>query len=265
MVNICLKSLEGELSTHKQRNNNYMQKLNILGTNIYVGKFDETVAMIGDNVSNLKHKYICVSNVHTTVLGYEDQTYQSIQNNAFLCLPDGKPLCSFQKRKGFKYAERISGTDFMISIIQNYHDAKHYFFGDTPDTLEKMKNNLEKRFGDIKVVGMCPHPFRELSDAEMAVLIESINSSQADFLWVGCGAPRQEIFMNRTCGSIIPLQIGVGAAFSYLSGKSKRAPVFFQKIGLEWLFRLFSNPKKMFKRYFKYNLKWIYLTRIKRR
>lgn len=238
-----------------------METCNILGVNVNAINMGDTISFIESNLKEIKGNYICVSNVHTTVMAYEDVNYKNIQNGGVMALPDGKPLSVVSKLKGYKKCERVTGPDLMECIfeISEKKGYKHFFYGSTEETLKKLKKELNLKFKDLNIVGMYSPPFRELSEKEEIMIISEINKNQPDFVWVGLGAPKQEIWMNKNKNKINGLMIGVGAGFDYHAKNIKRAPNFMQNAGLEWLYRLLQDPKRLFKRYLVTNTKFIYL------
>ena len=127
--------------------------------------------------------------------------------------------------------------------------------------IKKLKEKIEERYPGARIAGMISPPFRELTPEEDAAYIKQINDAAPDFLWVGLGAPKQEIWMAAHRGRINALMLGVGAAFDFESGNVKRAPKWMQNMKLEWLFRMFQDPKRLVKRYFVTNIKYLWLTR----
>lgn len=243
-------------------NNKYnLKTCNILGVNINVTNMSEVVVNITKNLEDIRGNYICVSNVHTTVTSYEDEDYKIIQNSGFMALPDGNPLSLISKKKGFKEAERVTGPDLMEEIfkISANGEYSHYFYGSTQSTLDMLRENLIKKYPNLNIVGMYSPPFRELSYEEDKNIIEKINKSKADFLWVGLGAPKQEVWMYNHRNKINSVMLGVGAGFDYHANSIKRAPKWMQENSLEWLFRLIQDPKRLFTRYLKSNTKFILL------
>lgn len=238
-----------------------MKKCNILGVDINVTNMQETINVIDQNLHNIKGNYICVSNVHTTVMAYDNEEYRGIQNGGFMALPDGKPLSIISKRRGFKEAERVTGPDLMGEMFKLSEKVgyTHYFYGSTQEVLDELKVKLNKKYPHLKIVGMYSPPFKELTVDEDNYVIKIINESNADFVWVGLGAPKQEIWMYEHRDKVNSLMIGVGAGFEYYAEKIKRAPVIMQKLSLEWLYRLLQDPKRLFKRYLATNLKFIFL------
>ena len=238
-----------------------MKVCNILGVNINVTSMKETVLYIKENLETLKGNYICISNVHTTVMSYEDENYRKIQNSGAMALPDGAPLSIVSKIRGFKDAERVTGPDlreeiFNISELKGY---RHYFYGSTEETLLELREKLLNKYPKINIVDMYSPPFRQLTKQEDDELIKKINNLSPDFIWVGLGAPKQELWMYNHKKKVNGFMIGVGAGFDYHAEKIKRAPKIMQKLSLEWLYRLIQDPKRLWKRYFKTNFKFIRL------
>jgi N-acetylglucosaminyldiphosphoundecaprenol N-acetyl-beta-D-mannosaminyltransferase len=237
-----------------------MEICNILGVNINVTNMIEMLNYISSNLNSLKGKYICVSNVHTTVIACENQSYKNIQNKALINLPDGRPLSVLSKLRGFKEAKRVTGPDLMEEVfkISELRGYTHFFYGSTNEILHDLKVKLIQRYPQIEIKGIYSPPFRELSKYEDQEIVQQINLANPDFLWVGLGAPKQEIWMYNHRNIVSALMIGVGAGFDYHSGKLKRAPEWMQWLSLEWFYRLLQQPKKLIKRYLFTNLKFIY-------
>lgn len=232
---------------------------NIMGVNIAAINMKWLLDYLEKNLSNLKGDYICVSNVHTTVTSYEEPSYCAIQNGGIMAIPDGGPLSSLGRKRGFVTMERTTGPSLMGELfkISAKRGYRHYFYGSTDETLEKLKNRLQEYYPEIQIAGMYSPPFRALSIEEDNEVIEKINETNPDFVWIGLGAPKQEKWMFNHQGSINGLMIGVGAGFDYYAGNIKRAPQWMQRCNLEWLYRLMQDPKRLFKRYFQLNIKFI--------
>ena len=237
-----------------------MESCNILGVNINVTNMNETVSYICNNLEELKGNYICVSNVHTTVMAYENEVYRNIQNFGAMALPDGGPLSVISRKRGFKEAERVTGPDLMGEIFKISEEKlyKHYFYGSTQETLDELKIKLNRNYPKLNIAGMFSPPFRKLTNEEDNEVIKMINDAKADFIWVGLGAPKQEIWMYDHKDKSNGLMLGVGAGFDYHADKLERAPKWMQKSNLEWFYRLCQEPKRLFKRYFNTNFKFIY-------
>lgn len=244
-----------------------LQHCEILKTNINVTNMSDTIKYIGEHLDDLRGKYICVSNVHTTVMSYENEEYRKIQNSAAMALPDGAPLSSYSRRKGYKQAQRVTGPDLMLELfaISKEKGYRHYFYGATEETLQSMREVLERDYPGIEIAGMYAPPFRALTPQEDAEIVAKINESRPDFIWIGLGAPKQEEWMYQHMGQLQGVLIGVGAGFDYLAGYIKRAPRWMQRMSLEWLYRLLQDPKRLWRRYFTSNVKFICLTRMDRK
>lgn len=241
-----------------------LQHCEILKTNINVTNMSETIKYIGGHLDDLRGKYICVSNVHTTVMSYENEEYRKIQNSAAMALPDGAPLSSYSRRRGYKQAQRVTGPDLMLELfaVSREKGYRHYFYGATEETLQSMRKVIERDYPGMEIAGMYAPPFRTLTPQEDAGIIEKINNSRPDFIWIGLGAPKQEEWMYQHMGQLQGVLIGVGAGFDYLAGYIKRAPHWMQKMSLEWLYRLLQDPRRLWRRYFTSNVKFICLTRM---
>ncbi len=239
----------------------------ILKTRINVTNMKDTLAFIMANKDRLRGSYICVSNVHTTVMAYEDENYRRIQNSAAMALPDGAPLSIYSRKHGFADAQRVTGPDLMLEMLgsEDTKGLRHFFYGSTEQTLKAMWSKIESVYPDAVIAGMYSPPFGVLTDSEDAQIVDIINSSDPDIIWVGLGAPKQEEFMYCHRGRLNAVMIGVGAGFDYLAGNIKRAPEIVQKMSLEWLYRFLQDPKRLWRRYVTTNIKFIrYIYREKR-
>lgn len=232
----------------------------ILKTNINVTDMDKTIAYITDNLEELRGDYICVSNVHTTVMAFRDESYRKVQNSGAMALPDGQPLSIVSRRRGYSEAQRVPGPDLMPAILHLSEEKgyRHYFYGSTPETLEKLRKVLLDRFPKLQIVGMYAPPFRPLTEEEDQEAVQQINGSGADFVWVALGAPKQEKWMYEHRGRVNGLMIGVGAAFDFIAGTVRRAPMWMQKLCLEWVYRICQDPKRMFPRYVSTNFAFLW-------
>ena len=238
-----------------------MEVCPILGVNVAVTDMDKTVAFVEENVAKLSGEYVCVSNGHTTVTAYEDKDYLAVQNGGVFVMPDGEPLSIVSRKRGLKDAERVTGPDFMERMFvrgKEGNGLKHLFYGGSQDTLDKLKEVLEKKYPALHIAGMYSPPFRALTEEEDEGVVEMINAAEADIVWIGLGAPKQENWMQAHRGRIKGLMFGVGAGFDYHAGKLKRAPKWMQKMSLEWLVRLLQDPRRLWKRYLVTNVKFIW-------
>lgn len=232
----------------------------ILGTNINVTNMDDTIAYLTENLEQLKGDYICVSNVHTTVMAYRDKAYRRVQNSAAMALPDGQPLSIVSRRRGFFEARRVPGPDLMPAILDLSQETgyRHYFYGSTDPTLAALRAALLRRYPKLQIAGMYSPPFRELTKEEDEEIVRRINDSGTDFVWVALGAPKQEWWMYEHRHRIKAVMLGVGAAFDFTAGTVKRAPMWMQRLCLEWVFRILRDPKRMLPRYLNTNFAFLY-------
>ncbi len=233
---------------------------NIMGVNIAAINMGWLVYYLEKNLSKIKGDYICVANVHTTVTSYEDEKYCEIQNNGLMAIPDGGPLSTVGQKRGYKNMERTTGPSLMGEIfeISAKKGYRHYFYGSEEETLKLLYQKLTNRYPKIQIAGMYSPPFRPMMEEEDAAIVEQINDTKPDFVWVGLGAPKQEKWMAAHQGRIDGLMLGVGAGFDYYAENIKRAPMWMQKHNLEWVYRLMQDPKRLFKRYWSTNTKFIW-------
>lgn len=233
---------------------------NIMGVNIAAINMEWLLDYLEKNISEIKGDYICVSNVHTTVTSFEDAAYCAIQNGGLMAIPDGGPLSTVGQKRGHKNMERTTGPSLMGEIfeISAKKGYRHYFYGSKEETLELLQKKLMEKYPEIQIAGMYSPPFRPLTEEEDKVIIERINETKPDFVWVGLGAPKQEKWMAAHQGKIDGLMLGVGAGFDYYAENIKRAPMWMQKHNLEWVYRLVQDPKRLFKRYRSTNTKFIW-------
>ncbi len=233
---------------------------NILSVDIAAVNMDWLLEFTEKHIRALSGDYLCVSNVHTTVTAYEDEEYRAVQNGGVMAIPDGGPLSAVGRRRGCAQMERITGPDYMARILEISAEKgyRHYFYGSTQKTLDKLRQRLVKDYPGIQIVGMFSPPFRPMTEEEDLAFVEKVNEGKPDFLWVALGAPKQEKWMAAHQGAVCGLMVGVGAGFDYFAGNIKRAPRWMQRLNLEWLYRLMQEPGRLFKRYWHTNLKFIW-------
>lgn len=234
----------------------------ILGVDIAVTNMQEAAELILSQLDEIKGEYICLSNVHTTVMAEKNAAYRNVQNSAFLALPDGSPLALVQRLRGYRTAEQVPGPDLMPELWKRteYTEISHYFYGSTQETINALQDKLKERYPGLKIAGMESPPFRPLTEEEDLAAIERINASGASIVWVGLGAPKQEEWMYAHRGKINAVMLGVGAGFDFHAGTVKRAPQWMRNHYLEWLYRLMQDPKRLWKRYVETNAKFVLLS-----
>lgn len=263
---------ENRTGFKRQVDKNKIPVCNILGVNIAAINVEWLLKYLKTNVSRsignkLAGDYICVSNVHTTVTSFEDAEYCKIQNGGLMAIPDGGPLSTVGRKRGYKHMSRTTGPCLMEEIFKVSVECgyRHFFYGSTEETLDKLYKKLAIEYPGIQIVGMYSPPFRSISAEEDAAIVKRINKANLDFVWVGLGAPKQERWMAEHQGKIHSLMVGVGAGFDYFVGNIKRAPQWMQKMNMEWFYRLIQEPRRLFKRYLHTNCKFIWLVMIRRK
>jgi N-acetylglucosaminyldiphosphoundecaprenol N-acetyl-beta-D-mannosaminyltransferase len=233
-----------------------IERVNVLGVGISVINLPTALTAIGDAVCARRKGYICVTGVHGVMEAQEDAALRHILNQAFLCTPDGMPMVWMGWLRGHREMSRVYGPDLMLEVCawSETSGCRHFFFGGAPGVAEQLHDNLTKRFPKLQVVGCYTPPFRALNAGEQMQLQETIRASRPDILWVGLSTPKQEKFMAEFLPRLdVTLMVGVGAAFDFHSGRVKQAPRWMQRSGLEWFFRLYCEPKRLWKRYLKNN------------
>ncbi|MBN1372493.1 MAG: WecB/TagA/CpsF family glycosyltransferase [Anaerolineaceae bacterium] len=207
---------------------------------------------IGEWVESNNPNYICVANVHTVTECQWNLDLRQVVNRAGMVTPDGMPLVWVSRWMGHKQTQRVYGPDLLLKVCEQSIEMgwKHYFYGGGQGVVELLVKNLTSQFPGLQVVGIETPPFRKLTDAEDQDVVDRINQANPDIVWVGLGMPKQELWMGDHFGRIdAPVMIGVGAAFDFHAGLKPQAPKWMQQSGLEWLFRLLSEPRRLWKRY----------------
>lgn len=219
-------------------------------------------------VKAIRHRdlssYICVANVHMVVTAWQSGDLKSIMEGAFAVVSDGMPLVWLLHRSGLSLARRVDGPSLMKALcsLSEKEDLKIYLYGGTQDVLNRLVQRLESDYTGIQLVGFQAPPLISESPALDENVINEINQTKADIVFVGLGCPKQERWMHVHAPNLDSISIGVGAAFDFLSGDKKRAPAFMQKTGLEWLFRLASEPGRLWKRYLYTNTRFVFLVAV---
>ncbi len=192
---------------------------------------------------------------------YDDRAYRDLVNAADLVTPDGMPLVWMLRALGVCGQGRVYGPDLMIHVCQaaSEQGVPVGFYGGHPETLPLLTTNLRARFPALHVAYAYSPPFRPLTEEEDAGVVEAINRSGARILFVGLGCPKQELWMAAHLGRIRAVMLGVGAAFDFHAGRVRQAPRWMQYAGLEWLFRLAMEPRRLWRRYARHNPRFVAL------
>lgn len=229
-----------------------LARANILGVGVSAINTAQALQSIDGWIRERQQQYVCVTGVHGVMESQRDPNLKRIHNQAGLVTPDGMPLVWLSRLKGFPYVERVYGPDLMLALCQQslVKGYTHYFYGATQDVLNKLITRLKRHYPGIQTAGVWSPPFRPLTHDEDEALIELINQARPDIVWVGLSTPKQEYWMSSHRDRLTaPVLIGVGAAFDFHAGVKRQAPRWMQRSGLEWCFRLFSEPRRLWRRY----------------
>jgi N-acetylglucosaminyldiphosphoundecaprenol N-acetyl-beta-D-mannosaminyltransferase len=233
-----------------------IQHVNVLGVGISVLNLQTALDEIAAAIREKRKGYICITGVHGVIESQSDENFRRILNGAFLCTPDGMPMVWMGKIHGHAEMRRVYGPDLMLDVCawSENNSYRHFFFGGAEGVAEKLRDKLKARFPKLQMVGCYTPPFRPLNAVEEKSLQEMIRAVKPDILWVGLSTPKQEKFMAEFLPKLdVTLMVGVGAAFDFHAGRVRQAPRWMQRSGLEWLFRLLCEPRRLAKRYLKNN------------
>jgi len=231
--------------------------LNILGTNVSVLTFLEAEEKLGIKVDEKSAFIFSSANVYSVMLGYDDPSFREMVNDADVVLPDGMPLVWASRLLGHPNAERIHGDDFMLACFGKYRAWRHFFVGGRVGQAQKVITSLRNRFPGIHIAGSHETPERPISEIENACLMKEIETANPDIIWVGMGTPLQDYWMRDNKAFIHCPMVGVGSSFDILAGYTRPAPLWIKKLGLQWLFRLLQEPRRLSRRYLFYNPRFI--------
>jgi N-acetylglucosaminyldiphosphoundecaprenol N-acetyl-beta-D-mannosaminyltransferase len=175
-----------------------------------------------------------------------------------MVLPDGAPVAVAARLFGAEAAERVTGSDLFDAVFRRPPPLRHFFYGSSRDVLDGVQERVADLYPDATVVGAYSPPFRALTDDERREVFELINRAAPDVVWVGLGAPRQDLWMAAARPHLdAPVLIGVGAVFDFVSGRLKRAPALLRRYGLEWVYRLIRDPRRLWRRYLVTNMTFV--------
>lgn len=222
---------------------------------------ESAIKEISDLATANKGGYVCVASVHMVMEAHDDPKFAAKVNAADYIVTDGMPLVWMQKLQGAKTASRVRGNDLTIALCEHAarENLKIGFYGGTQKVIDTMLERARADFPALQIAYAFSPPFRRLSDAEDGQIIREINDSGTQILFVGLGCPKQENWMAAHRQKIKPVMIGVGAAFDFYAGNLKESPELLGKLGLEWLFRLSQEPKRLWRRYLILNPRFVFL------
>ncbi len=240
-----------------------MEPKQILDVPVHVSDYSFCIAHVSqwiESERNYAH-YIIQTNVSTVVNARNNAAYLQTLGLASLSVPDGMPLVWLLRLRGHKIKDRVYGPDLMLLLCEEAARKgwRCFLYGGKPGVPEQLREVLQSRFPGIQIVGTYSPPFKELNAEEDAEICAMINTTKADIVWVGLGSPKQDIWMYEHRDKLDAAVLhGVGAAFDFLTGQVKQAPRWMMNAGLEWLFRLFQEPRRLWRRYTITNAKFVY-------
>lgn len=223
----------------------------VLGVRVDAVQIPDVVHRMSGWIEEGQHgHYVAVTGMHGMVEAQQNEKFKSILNQASLVVADGMPLVWIGRHRGFKLGRRVYGPELMETFCRDTGGRySHFFYGGAPGVADHLGQVLSRRFG-IRVSGSYSPPFRPLNAAEVHELAELVEAARPDVLWVGLSTPKQESWMAEYRNLLrVPVMIGVGAAFDFLSGRTSQAPRWMREHGLEWLFRLVTEPRRLWRRY----------------
>lgn len=234
------------------------RRLNELRVHPYT--FTDAIQTLGQWALGSTPRYVSTCTAYTLVRGLEDEQIFEALHKADMRTADGMPLVWLQRAQGHQNAERVYGPDVMLALLEKstaHLQISHYFYGGLPGVPEKLAVSLQERIPNLKIAGVYSPPVSDVGTQPDDALVAKLNASGASVIWVGLGSPKQDLWMHLYRPALTaPLLIGVGAAFDFLSGTKSQAPRWMQRRGLEWLFRLYQEPGRLWKRYLVYNARF---------
>lgn len=230
-----------------------LERVNILGVRVSAINMGMALETIGQWIRKRQRNYICVTGVHGIIESQGDPRLREIHNRAGLVTPDGMPLVWVCRIRKHRAVRRVYGPDLMMEVCRESVEKgyRHFLYGGAPDILDRLAGQLRCKFPGISIVGTYSPPFRPLTPEEDENIVRKINESEADIVWVGLSTPKQEYWMAAHLERLdVSVMLGVGAAFDFLAGVKKQAPRWMQRNGLEWFYRLITEPRRLWQRYF---------------
>jgi N-acetylglucosaminyldiphosphoundecaprenol N-acetyl-beta-D-mannosaminyltransferase len=237
-------------------------RVNILGVGVNPTTMSATLKLIDDHLCDDRKGYVCVTGVHGIMEAQKNLDLRDTINSSLVTIPDGRPTVWVGWLSGFRWMRQVTGPHMMLNLCARSVEKgyTHFFYGGAPGVANELKQALQTRFPGLKVVGTYTPPFRKLSVEEERELTEQVARLKPDLFWIGLSTPKQEAFMTEYLHKLdTKLMLGVGAAFDIHTGRIADSPPWLQAMGLQWLHRLFQDPKRLWKRYLANNPRFLYL------
>jgi N-acetylglucosaminyldiphosphoundecaprenol N-acetyl-beta-D-mannosaminyltransferase len=250
--------LESKTSENPLEKRNRVRVVSLLPDVVDHQSATETIA---DLAKRQDGSYVCFSTVHMVMESYDNADYGAKVNAADFIITDGMPLVWMQKLQGANDASRVRANDLMILLCEyaSENNLSVGFYGGMQSVIDAIIERAKRELPNLKIVYAFSPPFRALSEAEEAEIVAEINRSKPDLLFVGLGCPKQENWMAAHKNSVKSVMLGVGASFDFYAGNVKESPEWMGKLGLEWLYRLTQEPKRLWKRYLILNPRFVFL------
>lgn len=235
--------------------------VSILGMRVDRTSYDHAADLLPDWAARRLSKYVCIATVNNVMESYDSPDFQRVMNGADLVTPDGMPLVWALKLLGHKSATRVYGPDLTPILLEKAaaESLPVGFYGGTPEVLHRLVEVVSKLFPRLQVAYAFSPPFRPSTPEEDERVVQEINSSETRILFVGLNTPKQDYWMATHKGKVQAVMVGVGAAFDFLAGAKSQAPRWMMRIGMEWFFRLATEPRRLWKRYLKHNPRFVIL------
>jgi len=231
----------------------------ILGVNVAVSNYDEVIRRCLDWAQGRRSRALYFAAVHMVMEAVDDPAFLCLLNDSGTVFPDGMPLVWALRLLGESGAQRVCGPDATAALLLAAERAgvSVGFYGGSPATLDSLAGTVRLRYPKLKIAYVESPPFRALTPAEDAAIVDQIASSGVQFLFIGLGCPKQEHWIVEHMGRVPAVMFAVGAAFDFIAGKKRRAPLWMQRCGLEWAFRFVSEPRRLAGRYLRQNPRFV--------
>jgi len=235
--------------------------IGIVGTGVHRTTYAHASALICQWAGERQSKYVCAASVNNIMEAHDSAAFSRVMNEADLVTPDGMPLVWGLKLLGHSEATRVYGPDLTPIILEQAarEGLAVGFFGGAPQVLERLVEVVTQRFPALKVAYAVSPPFRPSTPEEDEEIVARINQSNARILFIGLNTPKQDYWMAAHRGRVQAVMVGVGAAFDFIAGSKPQAPRWMMRIGAEWIFRLATEPRRLWKRYLKHNPRFVVL------
>jgi len=233
----------------------------VIGIRVDTTSYSHSTATVLNWAKTRKSRYVCAANVHMIMEAFDLPEFMRVVNQADLVTPDGMPLVWMLRFKGQRGQQRVYGPTLMLHVLERtaHENIPVGFYGSKPEIVTALIKRMSATYPNLKIAYSFSPPYRDLNSNEDADIVQKINASSARILFVGLGCPKQEKWMADHRGKINAVMLGVGAAFDFHAGLKSQAPAWMQKIGLEWFFRLITEPRRLWRRYLYHNPRFVFL------